>query len=198
MEGLLIALDFIDEVIEILRSSKDQPEGRERLMQRFGLDEPQAQAIVQMRLGQLTGLERHKIEEEMAQLKEKIAEYMEILSSETRVLEIVKEEALVLRDKYGDDRLIIKIFQFRLIIRESILIQRYFYFLYGIFPNKMLGKPFKLLIRSFNLRVYRPNIYLCCFCSVMLPCIFYSKPDLNRQVSAFFIIIRFIWQNMMS
>lgn len=104
LEGLLIALDFIDEVIEILRSSKDQPEGRERLMQRFGLDEPQAQAIVQMRLGQLTGLERHKIEEEMAQLKEKIAEYMEILSSETRVLEIVKEEALVLRDKYGDDR----------------------------------------------------------------------------------------------
>ena len=104
LEGLLIALDFIDEVIEILRSSKDQPEGRDRLMQRFGLDEPQAQAIVQMRLGQLTGLERHKIEEEMAQLKEKIAEYMEILSSETRVLEIVKEEALVLRDKYGDDR----------------------------------------------------------------------------------------------
>ena len=104
LEGLLIALDFIDEVIEILCSSKDQPEGRERLMQRFGLDEPQAQAIVQMRLGQLTGLERHKIEEEMAQLKEKIAEYMEILSSETRVLEIVKEEALVLRDKYGDDR----------------------------------------------------------------------------------------------
>lgn len=104
LEGLLIALDFIDEVIEILRSSKDKPEGRERLMQRFGLDEPQAQAIVQMRLGQLTGLERHKIEEEMAQLKEKIAEYMEILSSETRVLEIVKEEALVLRDKYGDDR----------------------------------------------------------------------------------------------
>ena len=104
LEGLLIALDFIDEVIAILRSSKDQPEGRERLMERFGLDEPQAQAIVQMRLGQLTGLERHKIEEEMAQLKEKIAEYMEILSSETRVLEIVKEEALVLRDKYGDDR----------------------------------------------------------------------------------------------
>lgn len=104
LEGLLIALDFIDEVIAILRSSKDQPEGRERLMERFGLDEPQAQAIVQMRLGQLTGLERHKIEEEMAQLKEKIAEYMEILSSETRVLEIVKEEALVLRDKYGDER----------------------------------------------------------------------------------------------
>ena len=104
LEGLLIALDFIDEVIAILRSSKDQPEGRERLMERFGLDELQAQAIVQMRLGQLTGLERHKIEEEMAQLKEKIAEYMEILSSETRVLEIVKEEALVLRNKYGDDR----------------------------------------------------------------------------------------------
>lgn len=104
LEGLLIALDFIDEVIEILRSSKDQPEGRERLMERFGLDEAQAQAIVQMRLGQLTGLERHKIEEEMALLKEKIAEYTAILASETRVLEIVKEEALVLRDKYGDDR----------------------------------------------------------------------------------------------
>lgn len=104
LEGLLIALDFIDEVIEILRASKDQPEGRERLMERFGLDEPQAQAIVQMRLGQLTGLERHKIEEEMAQLREKIAEYTAILSSETRVLEIVKEEALALRDKYGDER----------------------------------------------------------------------------------------------
>lgn len=104
LEGLLIALDFIDEVIEILRASKDQPEGRARLMERFGLDEPQAQAIVQMRLGQLTGLERNKIEEEMAMLKEKIAEYTAILSSETRVLEIVKEEALALRDKYGDDR----------------------------------------------------------------------------------------------
>lgn len=104
LEGLLIALDFIDEVIEILRSSKDQPEGRARLMERFGLDEAQAQAIVQMRLGQLTGLERHKIEEEMAQLKEKIAEYTAILASETRVLEIIKEEAIALRDKYGDDR----------------------------------------------------------------------------------------------
>lgn len=104
LEGLLIALDFIDEVIEILRASKDQPEGREKLMERFGLDEPQAQAIVQMRLGQLTGLERHKIEEEMALLREKIAEYMAILSSETRVLEIVKEEVLALRGKYGDER----------------------------------------------------------------------------------------------
>lgn len=104
LEGLVIALDFIDEVIEILRSSKSIPEGKEALMNRFGLDDVQAQAIVQMRLGQLTGLERVKIEDELKALREKIADYLDILSSEHRVLEIVKEESMQIRDKFGDDR----------------------------------------------------------------------------------------------
>ena len=104
LEGLKIALDFIDEVIRILRSSKDQATGKAALMERFGLDEIQAQAIVQMRLGQLTGLEREKIEAELAEIKEKIADYIDILGSETRVLEIVKQEAKKIGDKFGDDR----------------------------------------------------------------------------------------------
>ena len=105
LEGLKIALDFIDEVIKILRASKDQASGKAALIERFGLDEVQAQAIVQMRLGQLTGLEREKIEAELAELKLKIADFMDILASETRVLEIVKEEARKIGDKFGDDRL---------------------------------------------------------------------------------------------
>lgn len=105
LEGLKIALDFIDEVIKILRASKDQASGKAALIERFGLDEVQAQAIVQMRLGQLTGLEREKIEAELAELKIKIADFMDILASETRVLEIVKEEARKIGDKFGDDRL---------------------------------------------------------------------------------------------
>lgn len=105
LEGLKIALDFIDEVIKILRASKDQASGKAALIERFGLDEVQAQAIVQMRLGQLTGLEREKIEAELAELKTKIADFMDILASETRVLEIVKEEARKIGDKFGDDRL---------------------------------------------------------------------------------------------
>ena len=104
LDGLMIALDFIDEVIALLRASKSIPEGKAALMERFGLDDPQAQAIVQMRLGQLTGLERIKIEEELAALKLKIAEYIEILGDENRVLAIIKEEAAVIRDKFGDDR----------------------------------------------------------------------------------------------
>lgn len=104
LEGLLIALDFIDEVIKILRESKSVPEGKEALMERFGLDDIQATAIVQMRLGQLTGLERIKIEEEMAALKLKIAEYLEILADESRVLAIVKEESEAVVKKFGDDR----------------------------------------------------------------------------------------------
>lgn len=104
LEGLKIALDFIDEVIAILRASKDQASGKAALIERFGLDEIQAQAIVQMRLGQLTGLEREKIEAELAELKEKIADYLDILSNETRVSEIVKTEAMKIRDKFGDDR----------------------------------------------------------------------------------------------
>lgn len=104
LDGLMIALDFIDEVIALLRASKSIPEGKAALMERFGLDDPQAQAIVQMRLGQLTGLERVKIEEELAALKLKIAEYIEILSDESRVLAIIKEEVKYIRDKFGDDR----------------------------------------------------------------------------------------------
>lgn len=104
LEGLMIALDFIDEVIAILRASKDQSEGKQALIERFNLTDVQADAIVKMRLGQLTGLERTKIEEELAALKAKIAEYTEILSSDGKVLEIVKTEAMVVRDKFADDR----------------------------------------------------------------------------------------------
>lgn len=104
LEALLKALDFIDEVINILRASKSIAEGKERLMQRFGFDEIQANHIVQMRLGQLTGLEREKLEDEERVLAEKIARFLEILSSRENVLALVKEEALVIRDKFSDER----------------------------------------------------------------------------------------------
>ena len=104
LEGLKIALDFIDEVIAIIRHRKDLPTARTALMERFGLDEVQAQAIVQMRLGQLTNMEQAKIEDEIAALHAKIKEFMEILASETRKLEIVKEELLAIRNKYADPR----------------------------------------------------------------------------------------------
>ena len=104
LEGLLTALDFIDEVINILRASKSINEGKEALMERFGLDDAQAQAIVQMRLGQLTGLERVKIEDELGELKEKIAYFVDLLSDESKLLGVVKSEALEIADKYGDDR----------------------------------------------------------------------------------------------
>ena len=104
LEALLTALDFIDEVIKILRASKTVQEGKENLMNRFGFDEIQANHIVQMRLGQLTGLERVKLEEEMQSLQEKIAEFLRILSSHENVLQLIKEEALVLRDKFADER----------------------------------------------------------------------------------------------
>ena len=104
LEALLKALDFIDEVIDILRSSKSIPEGKERLMQRFGFDEVQANHIVQMRLGQLTGLEREKLEDEEAELERKIAEYLHILSSRETVLEVVKNELIAIRDEFADDR----------------------------------------------------------------------------------------------
>lgn len=104
LEGLKIALDFIDEVIAILRSSKSIAEGKERLMDRFGLDDIQADAIVKMQLGRLTGLERAKIEEELAELAAKIKEYLEILGDERKVLEIVKNEAIELKNKFGDER----------------------------------------------------------------------------------------------
>lgn len=104
LEGLKIAIDFIDEVIEIIRHSKDLQSARASLMERFGLDEVQAQAIVQMRLGQLTNMEQAKIEDEIAALQAKIKEFMEILASETRKLEIVKDELLAIRNKYADPR----------------------------------------------------------------------------------------------
>ncbi len=104
LDGLMIALDFIDEVIKILRASKDQASGKLALIERFGLTEIQADAIVKMRLGQLTGLERTKIEEELAALKEKIAEFKEILASEGKVLEIIKTESMAIRDRFADER----------------------------------------------------------------------------------------------
>lgn len=104
LEGLKVAIDYIDEVIAIIRRSKDLPSARAALMERFRLDEVQAQAIVQMRLGQLTNMERTKIEEEIAALQAKINEYIEILESETRKLEIVKEELIAIRNKYADPR----------------------------------------------------------------------------------------------
>ena len=104
LEGLKIALDFIDEVIKILRASKDQASGKQALIDRFGLTEIQADAIVKMRLGQLTGLERTKIEEELAALMAKIQEYNEILASEAKVKEIVKTEAQAIGDKFRDER----------------------------------------------------------------------------------------------
>ena len=104
LEGLKIALDFIDEVIEILRASKTPAEGRQALMERFGLDEVQSQAIVQMRLAQLTGMERQKIEDELAELGRKIADYEDILASRTRLLGIVKEEAQEIKRKFADER----------------------------------------------------------------------------------------------
>ncbi len=104
LEGLKIAIDFIDEVIAIIRRSKDTSSAKLALMERFGLDDIQAQAIVQMRLGQFTNMERHKIEDEIAALMAKIKEYNEILASETRKLEIVKEELTALRNKYADPR----------------------------------------------------------------------------------------------
>lgn len=104
LEGLKIALDNIDEVISILRSSKSIAEGKGALMERFGLDDVQAQKIVEMRLGQLTGLEREKIEQELLDIMAKIAEYKAILADESRILAIVKEEAIALKNKFGDER----------------------------------------------------------------------------------------------
>ena len=104
LEGLMIALDFIDEVIAILRNSKSIPEGKVALMERFGLDDVQAQAIVQMRLGQLTGLERTKLEEELAALRLKIADFLDIIASEARRYGIIKDEAMEMKKRFSDER----------------------------------------------------------------------------------------------
>lgn len=102
--GIKIAIDFIDEVIAILRAAKTLPEGKEKIISRFSLDEIQAQAIVSMRLGQLTGLERNKIEEELKNLRIKIEELEKILVSRDSILEIVKEELLEIKKKFSDER----------------------------------------------------------------------------------------------
>ena len=102
LEGLKIAIDNIDEVISIIRASYDDP--KERLMERFGLTDVQAQAILDMRLKTLSGLQREKIEEEYKQLMELIAHLRDILNSERLVFEIIKEELIEIRDKFGDER----------------------------------------------------------------------------------------------
>ena len=103
LEGLKIALDNIDEVINIIRSSYDNP--KERLMERFGLSEIQAQAILDMQLKRLSGLQREKIDEEYNELMKLIAYLKDILSSDTLVYSIIKDELLEIKDKYGDERL---------------------------------------------------------------------------------------------
>ncbi len=104
LKGYVIALDNIDEVVEILKKSPNVQEGKEALMERFGLDEAQADAIVKMRLGQLTGLERDKILNELAELEAKIAEYEAILADESKILAIVKEETTQIAEKFSDER----------------------------------------------------------------------------------------------
>ena len=103
LEGLKIALENIDEVIAIIRSSYDNP--KERLMERFGFSDIQAQAILDMRLKTLSGLQREKIEEEYNEIMKLIAHLRDILSSETLVYDIIKEELTEIKEKYGDDRL---------------------------------------------------------------------------------------------
>ena len=104
LQGLLVALDHIDEVISIIRSSKTTAIAKERLTERFGLDDAQTQAIVDMRLRALTGLEREKLEGEYAELQKQIAYFKEILGDEKVLLGVVKEEISIIRDKYGDER----------------------------------------------------------------------------------------------
>ncbi len=104
LQGLLIALDHIDEVIRIIRASKNTAEAKNSLMERFSLTEVQSQAIVDMRLRALTGLEREKIENEYAELQKKIEEYKAILTDRKLLLGVIKTEILLIRDKYGDER----------------------------------------------------------------------------------------------
>jgi len=104
LEGLRVALDHLDEVINLIRSSRSDEDARTGLMNRFGLSHEQAQAILDMRLRRLTGLEREKIEEEYADLIRKIAEYQAILADNRLVLNIISEELREIRDRYGDGR----------------------------------------------------------------------------------------------
>ena len=104
LQGLLTALDNIDEVINIIRSSKNTQEAKDRLMERFALTDVQAQAIVDMRLRALTGLESEKLENEYAELMERITELKAILADKKKLLGVIREEILLIADKYGDDR----------------------------------------------------------------------------------------------
>lgn len=104
LEGLKIAVDNIDEIISIIRSSKDRTSARARMTERFGLDDIQTQAIVQMPLGALTGLERKKLEEELASIQEKVVDLRDILAHEERVLSIIKADAQNVKKKFSDER----------------------------------------------------------------------------------------------
>ena len=104
LQGLLIAQDHIDEVIQIIRSSQTPQISKDRLIERFGLTDVQAQAIIDMRLRALTGLEHEKLEVEHQELLKKIAELKAILADEKRLLGVIRSELLVIKDKYGDDR----------------------------------------------------------------------------------------------
>ena len=104
LQGMLIALDHIDEVIQIIRSSKNVAEAKIRLTESFGLTDAQAQAIVDMRLRALTGLERERLENEYAELQAKIAELKAILGDEKKLLGVIRDEITVIRNKYGDER----------------------------------------------------------------------------------------------
>ena len=102
LEGLRIALDNIDEIIKIIRSSYN--DAKEKLMERFGLSEIQAQAILDMRLARLQGLEREKLEKEYSELMDRIAYFNAILSDESMLMGVIKAELLEVRDKWGDER----------------------------------------------------------------------------------------------
>ena len=104
LEGLKIALDHIDEVIQIIKSAKTDEEASKELIARFGLSEAQTQAILEMKLRRLTGLEKEKIENEIAELEALIKELEEILSSEERILQVIKDELLEIKAKYSDER----------------------------------------------------------------------------------------------
>ncbi len=104
LEGLIIALDNIDEVVELIKKSPDAPTAREGLMTRFGLSDKQAQAILDMRLQRLTGLEREKIQSEYEKLLERIAYYKQVLATPQMVLDIIKEEMLEIKEKFADER----------------------------------------------------------------------------------------------
>ena len=104
LQGLLIALDHIDEVVKIIRESANVQEAKNRLSERFGLDDVQAQAIVDMRLRALTGLEREKLEKEHQELLERIAELKAILADPKKLLTVIKDEINIIAEKYGDDR----------------------------------------------------------------------------------------------